>query len=89
MPPPYRNAAKPVPRRLLESALWRGYQLRGPRREVGGIEIDGSLDARDCTVVCKKGGRTLATVTISRDVQSLQAEAAMEAEIRSQKRDFA
>ena len=53
------------------------------------IEIDGSLDARDCAVVYPKGGRTLATVIISRDLQSLQAEATMEAEIRSQKRDVA
>ncbi len=53
------------------------------------IEIDGSLDARDCTVVYKQGGRTLATVTISRNLQSLQAEAAMEAEIRPQRRDVA
>jgi NADPH-dependent 2,4-dienoyl-CoA reductase/sulfur reductase-like enzyme len=53
------------------------------------IEIDGSLDARDCTVMYKKGGRTLATVTISRNLQSLQAEAHMEAEIRSQRRDVA
>jgi len=30
------------------------------------IEIDGSLDARDCAVKYKKGGRTFATVTISR-----------------------
>ena len=36
------------------------------------IEIDGSLDARDCAVAYKKGGRTLATVTISRDLQSLR-----------------
>jgi len=49
------------------------------------IEIDGSLDARDCAVAYKKGGRTLAIVTISRDLQSLQAEAAMEAEIRTQR----
>ncbi len=48
------------------------------------IEIDGSLDARDCAVAYKKAGRTLAIVTISRDLQSLQAKAAMEAEIRSQ-----
>jgi hypothetical protein len=53
------------------------------------IEIDGSLEARDCTVVYKKGGHTLATVTISRDLQSLQAEAAMEAAIRPQTRDAA
>ena len=49
------------------------------------IEIDGSLDARDCAVAYKKGGRTLATVTISRDLQSWQAETAMEAAIRSAK----
>jgi apoptosis-inducing factor 3 len=53
------------------------------------IEIDGSLDARDCTVLYKKGGRTLATVTISRDLQSLQAEAAMEAATQPHKRDVA
>jgi NADPH-dependent 2,4-dienoyl-CoA reductase/sulfur reductase-like enzyme len=53
------------------------------------VEIDGSLEARDCTVVYKKGDRTLATVTISRDLQSLQAEAAMEAAIRSQRRAVA
>jgi apoptosis-inducing factor 3 len=51
------------------------------------IEIDGSLDARDCVVAYKKGGRTLAIVTISRDLQSLQAEVAMEAAIRPQRRE--
>jgi NADPH-dependent 2,4-dienoyl-CoA reductase/sulfur reductase-like enzyme len=45
------------------------------------VEIDGSLDARDCAVTYKKGGRTLAVVTISRDLQSLQAEATMEGEL--------
>lgn len=45
-------------------------------------EIDGNLDARDCSVTYKKGGRTPAVLTISRDLQSLQAEAAMEAETR-------
>jgi NADPH-dependent 2,4-dienoyl-CoA reductase/sulfur reductase-like enzyme len=53
------------------------------------IEIDGSFDARDCTVVYKKGGRTLATVTISRDLHSLQAEVAMEAAIPPQRQDVA
>jgi len=53
------------------------------------IEIDGRLDARDCAVAYKKGGRTLAIVTVSRDLQSLQAEVAMEAEIRPQRREVA
>jgi NADPH-dependent 2,4-dienoyl-CoA reductase/sulfur reductase-like enzyme/nitrite reductase/ring-hydroxylating ferredoxin subunit len=42
------------------------------------IEIDGELDARNCAVAYKKGDRTLAVATISRDLQSLQIEAAME-----------
>jgi NADPH-dependent 2,4-dienoyl-CoA reductase/sulfur reductase-like enzyme len=45
------------------------------------IEIDGELDARDCSVTYKKGDRTLAVATISRDLQSLQIEAAMEASL--------
>jgi len=53
------------------------------------VEIDGSLDARDCAVTYKKGGRTLAVVTISRDLQSLRAEAAMEFELLPQKRRVA
>ena len=42
------------------------------------IEIDGSLDANDCAVTYKQGGRTLAVATIYRDLQSLQVELAME-----------
>ena len=42
------------------------------------VKIDGSLDARNCAVSYRKGGRTLATATISRDLQSLQAELTME-----------
>ena len=53
------------------------------------IEIDASLDAHDCAVTYKKRGRALAVVTISRDLQSLQAEAAMEAEIRRQRQEVA
>ena len=44
------------------------------------IDIDGSLDAHDCAVSYKHGGKTLASATISRDLVSLQAEAAMERE---------
>jgi NADPH-dependent 2,4-dienoyl-CoA reductase/sulfur reductase-like enzyme/nitrite reductase/ring-hydroxylating ferredoxin subunit len=47
------------------------------------VEISGSLDARDCAVTYKLGGRRLAVATISRDLQSLQVEAAMETSIRS------
>jgi len=43
------------------------------------IDIDGSLDARDCAVRYKLGDRILAIATISRDLESLQAEVAMEA----------
>jgi NADPH-dependent 2,4-dienoyl-CoA reductase/sulfur reductase-like enzyme len=42
------------------------------------IAIDGSLAARDCAVSYKRGDRTLAVATISRDLQSLRAERAME-----------
>ena len=43
------------------------------------IEIDGELDARNCAVTYKKDDRTLAVATISRDLQSLEIEAAIEA----------
>ena len=41
-------------------------------------QIDGSLSARNCSISYKSAGRTLAVATISRDLQSLQAELAME-----------
>jgi apoptosis-inducing factor 3 len=44
------------------------------------IKIEGSLDAKDCAVSYQQAGRTLAVVTVFRDMQSLQAEAAMESE---------
>jgi apoptosis-inducing factor 3 len=43
------------------------------------IEIDGDFNDRNCAVTYKRGSRTLAVATISRDLQSLQAELAMEA----------
>jgi NADPH-dependent 2,4-dienoyl-CoA reductase/sulfur reductase-like enzyme/nitrite reductase/ring-hydroxylating ferredoxin subunit len=42
------------------------------------VEIDGSLDARNCAVSYKQGGKTVAVATIGRDVQSLQFEARAE-----------
>jgi NADPH-dependent 2,4-dienoyl-CoA reductase/sulfur reductase-like enzyme/nitrite reductase/ring-hydroxylating ferredoxin subunit len=42
------------------------------------VQIDGSLEAHDCSVTYKRGGRRLAVATISRDRDSLQAEVAME-----------
>jgi NADPH-dependent 2,4-dienoyl-CoA reductase/sulfur reductase-like enzyme len=39
------------------------------------VQIDGSLDARDCAVSYILGGRTLALVTIARDRRSLSVEA--------------
>jgi apoptosis-inducing factor 3 len=41
--------------------------------------VDGNFGAKNCAVTFKRAGRTLAVATISRDLQSLQAEAAMEA----------
>jgi NADPH-dependent 2,4-dienoyl-CoA reductase/sulfur reductase-like enzyme/nitrite reductase/ring-hydroxylating ferredoxin subunit len=41
-------------------------------------ELDGSLAAHDCTVTYKRGGRTLATLTLGRDVASLEAEQTLE-----------
>ena len=43
------------------------------------IEIDGSLQAKDCAVTYKLGSRTLAVATIDRDLQNLRTEAEMEA----------
>jgi len=45
--------------------------------------VDGSLEAKNCAVTFKRAGRTLAVATISRDLQSLQAEAAMETSLRA------
>jgi NADPH-dependent 2,4-dienoyl-CoA reductase/sulfur reductase-like enzyme/nitrite reductase/ring-hydroxylating ferredoxin subunit len=42
------------------------------------IDIDGRLEARDCTVTYRHGGRKLAVVTIGRDRDSLAAEIELE-----------
>ncbi len=40
--------------------------------------IDGSIEGKDCVVRYKRGGKVLAVASIFRDVESLQAELAME-----------
>jgi len=42
------------------------------------VEIEGSLEARDCAVTYRRGGHALAVATIGRDKASLEAEAKME-----------
>lgn len=42
------------------------------------IEIDGDIASRDCVLRYKRGGKTLAIASIYRDIDSLQAELAME-----------
>jgi 3-phenylpropionate/trans-cinnamate dioxygenase ferredoxin reductase subunit len=42
------------------------------------VDVAGSIEARDCAVAFRRGGRTLAVATIGRDLSSLEAEAAME-----------
>ena len=42
------------------------------------IDIDGSLNSRDCAVTYRRGGRILAVASISRDLESLQAERDLE-----------
>jgi apoptosis-inducing factor 3 len=48
------------------------------------VEIDGD-PARNCAVTYKLRGQPLAVATVSRDIQSLQAEAAMEAALRKER----
>jgi NADPH-dependent 2,4-dienoyl-CoA reductase/sulfur reductase-like enzyme/nitrite reductase/ring-hydroxylating ferredoxin subunit len=42
------------------------------------IEIDGRIEARDCTATYWRGDQRLAVVTISRDIESLRAEVELE-----------
>jgi len=47
------------------------------------IHIDGDLEKKDCTVTYQRDGRTLAVVTVFRDLKSLRAESEMEKQIRN------
>jgi NADPH-dependent 2,4-dienoyl-CoA reductase/sulfur reductase-like enzyme len=44
------------------------------------IQIDGTLESRECAVTYSRGGRRLAVATVGRDLESLKAEFAMERE---------
>jgi NADPH-dependent 2,4-dienoyl-CoA reductase/sulfur reductase-like enzyme/nitrite reductase/ring-hydroxylating ferredoxin subunit len=46
-------------------------------------EMEGSLDARDCAVTYRRGGRILAVATIGRDLKSLEAERDLESTMGS------
>jgi apoptosis-inducing factor 3 len=50
----------------------------GHARRWDRIEIDGGLEAKDCTVTYRSGGRKLAVLTIGRDRDSLAAEVELE-----------
>jgi NADPH-dependent 2,4-dienoyl-CoA reductase/sulfur reductase-like enzyme/nitrite reductase/ring-hydroxylating ferredoxin subunit len=50
----------------------------GHAEEWDAVKIDGTLESRDCSVAYLRRGRSLAVATISRDLESLQAELAME-----------
>ena len=44
------------------------------------VQVQGSIDARDCLVAFRRGGVVLAVATVGRDLASLRAEAALEAD---------
>jgi NADPH-dependent 2,4-dienoyl-CoA reductase/sulfur reductase-like enzyme/nitrite reductase/ring-hydroxylating ferredoxin subunit len=48
-------------------------------------DIDGQLEARNCTITYRRGGRKLAVATIGRDLESLRAEVEFERTIASKK----
>ena len=65
------------------------FNYERPRREVGCYRDRWEPRCTRLSRSVQEGGRTLATVTISRDLQSLQAETALEVAIRSQRREVA
>jgi NADPH-dependent 2,4-dienoyl-CoA reductase/sulfur reductase-like enzyme len=58
----------------------------GHAPEWDATELSGSMEAKNCALTYKRAGRTLAVATIGRDLQSLQAEAAMETTVRGLQR---
>jgi len=47
------------------------------------IHVDGDIEKKDCAVTYKRDGRTLAVVTIFRDLESLSVESEMERQVRN------
>lgn len=47
------------------------------------IEIDGSLEAKNCSVSYEQGGKTVAVATIGREIQSLEFEAGVKGSLRN------
>ncbi len=47
------------------------------------LAVEGDIDAKDCVVRYRRGGRLLALASIFRDIDSLTAELAMEREVRA------
>ena len=41
-------------------------------------DIDGSLEARDCTITYRRGGQKLAVAVVHRDLEGLRAEVEFE-----------
>ena len=48
------------------------------------LQIDGSVEARDCCVAFRSADRTLAVATVGRDLYSLRAELIVEAAATAQ-----
>ncbi len=47
------------------------------------LDLDGSIEERDCKLSFRRGGKTLAVATIGRDRESLESELAMERAVRA------
>lgn len=52
----------------------------GYARSWDAIDVEGSIEGRDCMIQYKKDGRTVAVASIGRDIQALRREAAMAGE---------
>ena len=49
------------------------------------VEIDGTLDARDCTITYRRDGRKLAVAVVQRDLEGLRAEVEFERALRGER----